>query len=81
MSGKDALNYLAKMSGIGRKTVGRSVQKLADKEVIWIVEEGLSEGGTGGWRREGSLEAFPDRRAKLGSRVRGRLPLALFRPV
>ena len=40
MSSTDALNYLAKMSGIGRKTVGKSVQRLADKEVIWIVQEG-----------------------------------------
>ena len=43
MSSTDALNYLAKMSGIGRKTVGKSVKRLADKEVIWIVEEGGEE--------------------------------------
>jgi|TARA_R100001463_G_scaffold38852_3_gene83408 Mn-dependent DtxR family transcriptional regulator len=51
MSSTDALNYLAKMSGIGRKTVGKSVQRLADKEVIWIVEEG------GERRRHRGLEA------------------------
>ena len=51
MSSTDALNYLAKMSGIGRKTVGKSVQKLADKEVIWIVEEGAER------RRHRGLEA------------------------
>ena len=35
----------------GRKTVGKSVKRLADKEVIWIVEEG------GERRRHRGLEA------------------------
>ena len=51
MSSTDAVGYLAKMSGISRRTVGKSVQRLADKEVIWIVEEG------GERRRHRGLEA------------------------
>jgi len=39
MSSHDAINYYYQMAGINRKTAGRCVQELAEKEIIWIVLE------------------------------------------
>ena len=39
-SSHDAYVYYGKMTGLTRKTVGRAVQELVDKEVIWIAKEG-----------------------------------------
>ena len=40
MSCTDAVGYLSKMVGVSRKTAGKSIQRLVDAEIIWIVEEG-----------------------------------------
>ena len=37
MSSHDAINYYALMVGMNRKTAGRAVGELAEKELIWIV--------------------------------------------
>lgn len=39
-SSRDAYSYYAKMTGLSRKTVGRAIQELLDKDVIWIAKEG-----------------------------------------
>ena len=40
MSTSDSINYLAKMIGVNRKTAGKSFQRLLDKNIIWVAEEG-----------------------------------------
>jgi DNA-binding MarR family transcriptional regulator len=40
MSCRDAFSYLAKMTGLTPKTVGKAIQSLVDKEVIWLAVEG-----------------------------------------
>jgi len=40
MSSTDAVGYLSKMCGMNRTTVGKSIQRLVDAGLIWIVEEG-----------------------------------------
>ena len=39
-SSHDAISYYCKMTGVNRKTAGRGVAELIDKEVIWCVLEG-----------------------------------------
>ena len=40
MSCRDAFSYLAKMVGLTPKTVGKEIQSLVDKKVIWLAVEG-----------------------------------------
>ena len=40
MSSTDAVGYIGKMCNLSRATVGKSIRRLADVNVIWIVEEG-----------------------------------------
>jgi len=39
-SSHDAISYYAKMTGVNRKTSGRAMTELIDKEVVWCVLEG-----------------------------------------
>jgi len=40
MSSTDAVGYIGKMCNLSRATVGKSIKRLADVNVIWIVQEG-----------------------------------------
>lgn len=39
-SSHDAISYYAKMTGLNRKTSGRAMTELIEKEIIWCVLEG-----------------------------------------
>ena len=39
-SSHDAISYYAKMTGVNRKTSGRAMTELIDKELVWCVLEG-----------------------------------------
>ena len=39
-SSHDAISYYAKMTGVNRKTSGRAMTELIEKEIIWCVLEG-----------------------------------------
>ena len=39
-SSHDAISYYAKMTGVNRKTSGRAMTELIEKEVVWCVLEG-----------------------------------------
>jgi len=40
LSSTDAVGYIGKMCNLSRATVGKSIKRLADVNVIWIVQEG-----------------------------------------